>query len=223
MPAEASPRFLKRFGAVTSVNAAGSQSGTSSHSSGIDTRASGSGRTDHADATVRSWRSGCSRGRRHGVPPSTICSSPAPARDAPPRAPSASAARVATGQSSSVLDAHVDMDPARSGRLGPPRNPMLASHIAHVRATRRTSSQPHAGTGTRSNAQLVGMVEVIGAHRMRVQSIQPRLTTQRSCAASRMTISRAVRPDGKRNSTFRSTLDAAPGRASERTARCPHH
>ena len=35
-------------------DAAGSQSVTSSHSSGIDTRASGVGRTDQADATVRS-------------------------------------------------------------------------------------------------------------------------------------------------------------------------
>jgi hypothetical protein len=55
MPAEASPRSARRRGAVTSVNAAGSQSATSSHASGIDTRASGVGRTDQAEATVRSF------------------------------------------------------------------------------------------------------------------------------------------------------------------------
>src|SRR5439155_249192 len=54
MPAAESPRSAKRFGAVISVNAVGSQSATSSHSSGIETRASGVGLTDQADATVRS-------------------------------------------------------------------------------------------------------------------------------------------------------------------------
>ena len=54
MPAAASPRSAKRAGAVASVKAAGSQPATSSHSSGIETRASGVGRTDHAEATVRS-------------------------------------------------------------------------------------------------------------------------------------------------------------------------
>src|SRR5205814_588872 len=44
MPADASPRSANRAGAVASVNAAGSQSATSSHSRGIDTRASGVGR-----------------------------------------------------------------------------------------------------------------------------------------------------------------------------------
>jgi len=47
-------KLSKRDGAVTSVNAAGSHAATSSHASGIDTRASGVARTDHAEATVRS-------------------------------------------------------------------------------------------------------------------------------------------------------------------------
>src|SRR5258705_8865791 len=51
MPADASPRSANRAGAVASVNAAGSQSATSSHSKGVDTRASGVGRTDQAEAT----------------------------------------------------------------------------------------------------------------------------------------------------------------------------
>jgi len=54
MSADASPCSVNRRGAVTSVNAAGSQSATSFHESGIETRASDVGRTDHADATVRS-------------------------------------------------------------------------------------------------------------------------------------------------------------------------
>ena len=44
-----------RSGTVAIVNAAGSQPGTSSHASGVDTRASGVGRTEYADATVRSF------------------------------------------------------------------------------------------------------------------------------------------------------------------------
>jgi hypothetical protein len=55
IPSAVSPRSANRAGAVASVNAAGSHAGTSSHVSGIDTRASGVGRTDHADATVRSF------------------------------------------------------------------------------------------------------------------------------------------------------------------------
>ncbi len=54
IPSDASPRSARRAGAVTSVKAAGSQSATSSHPSGIETRASRVGRTDQADATVRS-------------------------------------------------------------------------------------------------------------------------------------------------------------------------
>ena len=43
-----------RSGTVATVNAAGSQSATSSQRSGVETRASGVARTEYADATVRS-------------------------------------------------------------------------------------------------------------------------------------------------------------------------
>ena len=43
------------FGTVSTVKSAGSQSGTSSQSSGVDTRASGSGRTEYAEQVVRSF------------------------------------------------------------------------------------------------------------------------------------------------------------------------
>ena len=48
-------RMSTRPGTVSSLNAAGSHPGTSSHDSGVDTRASGVGRTLYADATVRSF------------------------------------------------------------------------------------------------------------------------------------------------------------------------
>ncbi len=55
MPACGSPISAKRFGTVSTVKAAGSQSGTSCHVSGVDTRASGSGRTEYAEQVVRSF------------------------------------------------------------------------------------------------------------------------------------------------------------------------
>ena len=55
MPAPGSPLAANRAGTVASVNASASTSATSSHASGIETRASGSGRTEYADATVRSF------------------------------------------------------------------------------------------------------------------------------------------------------------------------
>ena len=54
MPAPGSPIAAKRAGTVSIVNASASTVGTSSQVSGVDTRASGSGRIEYAEATVRS-------------------------------------------------------------------------------------------------------------------------------------------------------------------------
>ena len=54
MPAHGSPTAAYRSGTVSMVNAAGSHPGTSSQVSGVETRASGNGRTEYADAMVRS-------------------------------------------------------------------------------------------------------------------------------------------------------------------------
>ena len=48
------PIAAMRFGIVSTVKSAGSQSGISLHSIGADTRASGSGRTEYAEHVVRS-------------------------------------------------------------------------------------------------------------------------------------------------------------------------
>src|SRR5438552_5507268 len=55
MSACGSPISAKRFGTVNTVKSAGSQSGTSCQSSGVETRASGSGRTEYAEQVVRSF------------------------------------------------------------------------------------------------------------------------------------------------------------------------
>ena len=50
-----SPIFAQRAGTVNKVKSAGLQSGTSSQVSGVETRASGSGRTEYAEHVVRSF------------------------------------------------------------------------------------------------------------------------------------------------------------------------
>ena len=55
MAAWRSPSWANRAGTVRTVKSAGSQSGTSSQASGVDTRASGSGRTEYAEQVVRSF------------------------------------------------------------------------------------------------------------------------------------------------------------------------
>ena len=54
MSCHGSPSRANRSGTVPIVNASGSQPGTSGQASGVDTRASRVGRTEYADATVRS-------------------------------------------------------------------------------------------------------------------------------------------------------------------------
>ena len=54
MPSPASPRSATSAGTVAIVKSSASTSGTSDQRSGIETRASGSGRTEYAEATVRS-------------------------------------------------------------------------------------------------------------------------------------------------------------------------
>ena len=55
MPSDGSPSSATRAGTVSIVNASASHPGTSSHRSGVETRASGVGRAEYCDATVRSF------------------------------------------------------------------------------------------------------------------------------------------------------------------------
>src|ERR1700678_2783600 len=55
MPACGSPSLANRAGTVRTVKSAGSQPGTSSQWSGVETRASGTGRTEYAEQVVRSF------------------------------------------------------------------------------------------------------------------------------------------------------------------------
>ena len=67
------------------------------------------------------------------------------------------------------LDAHVDVHAARAGGLGPAGEADLGEHGAHDLRDRTHLRPPDARHRVEVDAQLVGMVEVIGAHRVRMQ------------------------------------------------------
>ena len=73
------------------------------------------------------------------------------------------------GERPARLDAHVDVDAARAGRLGPADQADASSASLATSATSRTCVPGHARHRIEVDAQLVGMVEVLGADRMRVE------------------------------------------------------
>ena len=85
--------------------------------------------------------------------------------------------------------------------LGQPVSPRSTSDSWTTSATFRTSSQGTPGMGSRSTRSSSGWSRSSARTGCGLRSMQPRLTIQASCAASRMTISSAVRPDGNDSST----------------------
>ena len=67
------------------------------------------------------------------------------------------------------LDAHVDVHAARARRLGPAAQAVLVEHVAHDQRHAPHVVPATPGPGIEIDAQLVGMLEVVGAHRVRVQ------------------------------------------------------
>jgi hypothetical protein len=67
------------------------------------------------------------------------------------------------------LYAHVDVHAARSRRLGPPDEPELVKDVAHKQSHAPHLVPGHARAGIEIDAQLVGMLEVVGAHRVRIE------------------------------------------------------
>ena len=67
------------------------------------------------------------------------------------------------------LDAHVDVHAARARRLRPADQPEVVQRRAHHAARPRGSGPSHARHGIEIDAQLVGMVEIVRAHRVWVQ------------------------------------------------------
>ena len=112
------------------------------------------------------------------------------------------------------LDPHVDVDPARPGRLRPAgeadRLERLAAdhgHVAHLRPRARP------GTGSRSTRSSSGWSRSSARTGCGLRSRQPRLATHASPAASSTTISSAVRPDGNVSVATRIQSGPVVGRA----------
>ena len=81
--------------------------------------------------------------------------------------------------------------------LGQPTSPTASSDSRVASATSRMWSHGTPGTGSRSTRSSSGWSRSSARTGCGLRSMQPRLTTQASPAASSMTTSSAVRPDGK--------------------------
>ena len=67
------------------------------------------------------------------------------------------------------MDAHVDVDAARARGLRPAHEAEVGEGLAHDPGDGHELRPLDARHGVEVDAQLVGMVEVLGAHRMRVE------------------------------------------------------
>ena len=152
------------------VNSSGRRTRTSSQSSGVDTRASGSGRIEYAEATVRSFafwlKSTNTLSPRSSFHHRAVAS--------PGARFSTSRARVSAASRTSLevplrRDAHEDVEAARAARLRPADEPDVVEHLPRDIRDVDDLRPVDAGHRVEVDPQLVGMVEVLGAHRMRVE------------------------------------------------------
>ena len=81
--------------------------------------------------------------------------------------------------------------------FGQPTSPTASSDSRATSATSRICDHGDAGHRVEVDAQLVGMVEVVGPDRVRVEVDAAEVDDPGQAAASSTTISSAVRPDGK--------------------------
>ena len=72
-------------------------------------------------------------------------------------------------ESPARLEAHVDVDAARARRLRPAAQSVLVEHVSHDERDVAHVFPGRARAGVEVDAQLVGMIEVVGTHGVRVQ------------------------------------------------------
>ena len=169
IPASASPTPAKRAGTVRSVKSPGSQAASSSQVTGAETRASGVGRTEYADADravlgvlVVVEEDAVPlllpplAGRERGRAPLDLARERERRRGAPRR--SSSAARSARTRGCRA-----------SPRSSASRRARVAEHLARPRAPPRGSAPTRRRHRVEVDAQLVGVLEIAGADRVRVQ------------------------------------------------------
>ena len=95
-----------------------------------------------------------------------------------------------------MVDAAVDVHPARAGGLRPADQPVVGEHLAHHEGHLAHLRPGHARDRVEVDAQLVRVAQVLRAYRVRMQVDAAEVDEPGQPAASRTTISCAVRPDG---------------------------
>jgi len=73
------------------------------------------------------------------------------------------------GERPAAVDSHVDVHAARTGRLGKAAQPVLLQHGAGEQRHLADLRPGNAGHRIQVDAQLVRMLQVVGAHRVRIQ------------------------------------------------------
>ena len=145
MPAHGSPMSANRCGTVATVNAAGSQPATSSHPSGVETRASGVARTEYAE------RDGAVFGVLVEVDEHPFAFLFPPAAGGQLRCAPLHFPRHRLGRQPHLskrparLDPRIDVESARPGRLGPRGQPVVLEHLAGDLCDVEDLSPCHAG------------------------------------------------------------------------------
>ncbi len=155
---------------VATVNRSGWLPRTSSQSSGVDTRASGSGRMEYAEATVRSfafWLKSTNTLSPRSSFHQRAVASPG-ARNSTSRARVSAASRTSRNVPAR-LDADVDVHATRPRRLRPADQAVVGEHLTHHHRDVDDLAPVHARHRVEVDPQLVGVVEVLRAHRVRVE------------------------------------------------------
>ena len=115
------------------------------------------------------WRSGCSRGTRRGAPPSTTSTSRAPgARRSISRENASAARRTSVNVQRGSMRTLTCM-PREPLVFGQPRRPSSLEQRLHLQRDAAHVGPRDARPRIEIDAQLVGMIEIAGAHRVRMQ------------------------------------------------------
>ena len=106
--------------------------------------------------------------------------------------------------------------------FGQPRSPISSSNAFTSSATLRTSAQLNAGARIEIDAQLVRMIQIARAYRMRVQFDAPQVhdPRQSGCIVHHHFFRRASRKETTA-SRFAAMQDGPSARASDKTPRPP--
>ena len=218
MSACRSPSAAKRAGMVRSVKSSGRTRRARPRSPARRRARRASGGPSTRRRRCGPWRSGCSRGRRRGAPPSTTCWwRGAGARRSTSRASASAARRTSVNDQRGWMRTLTWMprEPEVFGQPTRPTSSRTSPH--HARHVRRAAPTRRRASGRGRRAARRGARDPRRAPGCGCSSRQPRLAIQASAAASRGTTSSAVRPDGKLSVT--TSIQSAAARRARASGR----